>query len=196
MKRTLQAVLSLAFACSFAQESAQLTKLKQQTNAKVTMSNSTANPNFIRFDNADALQLKSAQAKAKADEFLAANYKAFNLNTEKELVFIDEITDNYGLKNVIYRQYFQGVPVYDGNLKFHFNGKNQLSSINGNTISNIKVNTKATVSQAQAGIIARDLVIKQNLTRSQSPLKIGKKQSLDFPEKFGSRWTSSSLPRL
>lgn len=182
MKRTLQVVLSLAFACSFAQESAQLTKLKQQTNAKVTMSNSTANPNFIRFDNADALQLKSAQAKAKADEFLAANYKAFNLNTEKELVFIDEITDNYGLKNVIYRQYFQGIPVYDGNLKFHFNGKNQLSSINGNTISNIKVSTKATVSQAQAGTIARDLVIKQNLTRSQSPLKIGKNNLLIFPK--------------
>lgn len=182
MKRTLQVVLSLAFACTFAQESAQLTKLKQQTNAKVTMSNSTANPNFIRFDNADALQLKSAQAKAKADEFLATHYKAFNLNTEKELVFIDEITDNYGLKNVIYRQYFQGVPVYDGNLKFHFNGKNQLSSINGNTISNIKVSTKATVSQAQAGAIAKDLVIKQNLTRSQSPLKIGKNNLLIFPK--------------
>ena len=101
MKKTLQVVLSLAFACSFAQESAQLTKLKQQTNAKVTMSNSTSNPNFIRFDNADALQLKAAQTKGKADEFLAANYKAFNLNSDQELVFIDEVTDNYGLKNVV-----------------------------------------------------------------------------------------------
>lgn len=182
MKRTLQTVFSLVFACSFAQESAQLTKLKQQTNAKVTMSNSTANPNFIRFENADALQLKSVNAKAKADEFLATHYKAFNLNTEKELVFIDEITDNYGLKNVIYRQYFQGVPVYDGNLKFHFNGKNQLSSINGNTLSNIKVNTKATISQAQAGTMARDFVIKQNLMRSQSPLKIKKNNLLIFPK--------------
>lgn len=182
MKRTLQIVLSLAFASSFAQESAQLTKLKQQTNAKVTMSSSTANPNFFRFENADALQLKSAQTKAKADEFLAINYKAFNLNTEKELVFIDEIIDNYGLKNVIYRQYFQGIPVYDGNLKFHFNGKNQLSSINGNTISNIKVNTKATITPAEAGVIARDLVMKQNLTRSQSPLKTKKNNLLIFPK--------------
>lgn len=182
MKRTLQIVLSLSFVCSFAQESEQLLKLKQQTNAKVTMSSSTSNPNFIRFENADALQLKSTQARAKTDEFLATNYKAFNLNTEKELVFVDEITDNYGLKNVIYRQYHQGIPVYDGNLKFHFNGKNQLSSINGNTISNIKVNTKATVSQSQAGEIAKKLVIQQNLTRSQSPLKIGKNNLLIFPK--------------
>lgn len=182
MKRTLFIALALSYVCGFAQESQALTKLKNQASAKITMSNSTANPNFIRFENAEGLQLRSVQARAKADEFLATNFKAFNLNSEKDLIFIEEITDNYGLKNVIYRQYFNGVPVYDGILKFHFNEKEQLSSLNGNTISNIKVSTTAKVSQAEAGIIAKNLVDQQGLTHSKSPLQIGKNNLLIFPK--------------
>ncbi|KEY18797.1 M4 family metallopeptidase [Kaistella antarctica] len=182
MKRTLLLSLSLAFSSGFAQESKELAKLKFQTNASVTMSKSTSNPNFIRFENPAALQLKSVQAKAKVDEFLAANFKAFNLNSSKDLVFVEEFTDSYGLSNVVYRQYFQGVPVYDGILKFHFNGKGQLSSLNGNTLANIKVNANPTLSQAEAGAIAKNLVIKQGLTRSKNPLGIGKNNLLIFPK--------------
>ena len=182
MKRTLLLVLSLSFVCGFAQESKELAKLKQQTNASITISKSTSNPNFIRFGNAQALQLKSASPQGKANEFLAANFKAFNLISEKDMVFVEEVTDNYGLKNVYYRQYYQGVPVYDGTLKFHFNGKGQLTSLNGNTISNIKVSTKAAVSQAEAGSIAKKMVAQQGITNSTAPLEIRKNNLLIFPK--------------
>ncbi|QOW10588.1 T9SS type A sorting domain-containing protein [Kaistella flava (ex Peng et al. 2021)] len=182
MKRALLSVLTLSFICGFAQESKEMTKLKQQTNAKVTISQSTSNPNFIRFENAAGLQFKSAQSKAKADEFLADHFKVFNLNSEKEMVFVEEFTDNYGLKNVVYRQYFQGVPVYDGILKFHFNEKAQLSSLNGNTISKIKVNTQPTISQTEAATIAKKLVTEQELNLSSAPLEIGKNNLLIFPK--------------
>ena len=182
MKRPLFLALALSYFCSFAQESPELIKLKKQTNAQVTMSSSTSNPNFIRFTNAEGLQLKSSTARAKAAEFLATNFKAFNLKSEKEMVFVEEQTDNYGLKNIIYRQTINGVPVYDGLLKFHFNGKEQLYSINGNTISNIKVFTLPALSQSQAGAIGKDLVNKQNLNHSGSPLEIGKSNLLIFPK--------------
>lgn len=182
MKKTLLIVLALSYVCGFGQESQELTKLKQQSNAKVTVSKSTSNPNFIRFENAEGLQLKSVQAKGKAEEFLKSNFKVFNLKSEKEMVFVEEITDNYGLKNVVYRQYFQGVPVYDGILKFHFNGKQQLSSLNGNVISNIKVSTKATISNAEAAAIAKKLVDGQKINTSKSPLEIGKNNLLIFPK--------------
>lgn len=182
MKRTLLLALSLGFIYGFGQESKELTKLKQQTNAQVSMSNSTANPNFIRFENAAALQLKAPNAKAKVDEFLKANFKTFNLKNTEDLLFAAVETDNYGLENVIYRQVYQGIPVYDGVLKFHFNAKGELSSLNGNTISNIKVNTTPSISSEEAASIAIGLVNEQKITNSNAPLLIGKSNLLIFPK--------------
>ena len=182
MKRTLLFVLALGFVSGFAQESQQLTKLKQQTNAQVTMSNSTSNPNFMRFENASGLQLKAPTAKGKVEEFLTTNFKAFNLNSAQDLVFAAVERDNYGLENVIYRQTYKGLPVYDGLLKFHFNAKGELSSLNGNTISNIKVNSTATISQSEAASIAIGLVNEQKITNSTAPLQTAKNNLLIFPK--------------
>ncbi len=182
MKKTISILFALVFSGVFAQQSKEITRLKKESNAIFTMSKSTSNPNFIRFENSDGLQLKSAQTKAKADEFLAKNFGVFNLKSEKEMVFVEEKTDNYGLKNVIYRQYYQGVPVYDGVLKFHFNGKQQLTSINGNAISNIKVNAKPSISETEAGTIAKNMVQNQGLNRSKTPLLIAKNNLLVFPK--------------
>ncbi|SDE86478.1 M4 family metallopeptidase [Epilithonimonas hungarica] len=182
MKKTLFLAVALASTFGFAQESKELANLKKRTNANVTISKSTSNPNFILFGNSNALQLKSTGAKAKVAEFLAENFKAFDLKSVNDLVFVEESTDNYGLKNVIYIQQHQGVPVYDGVLKFHFNGKEELTSINGNTISNIKVNSTPDISETEAAAIAKGLVSKQNLTSSNVPLEIGKNNLLIFPK--------------
>ena len=182
MKKTLSIALALGYLCGFAQESKQLAKLKKETNANVTISNSTSNPNFILFGNANSLQLKSAGAKAKTAEFLAENFQAFNLKSINDLVFVEETIDNYGLKNVIYRQQYQGVPVYDGVLKFHFNGKEQLASINGNSISNIKVDSTPDISATEAASIAKNLIAKQKLTNNNVPFEIGKNNLVIFPK--------------
>ncbi len=182
MKKTLTLAFALAYLCGFSQESKELAQLRMQTNANVTISNSTFNPNFILFKDPKALQLKAIGAKAKSAEFIAQNFKAFNLKSAKELIFVDETTDNYGLKNVVYMQQHQGVPVYDGVLKFHFNSKEELTSINGNALSNIKVNTSPDISSAEAAAIAKEMVSKQNLTTANTPFKIGKNNLLIFPK--------------
>ncbi|RZM19300.1 MAG: M4 family peptidase, partial [Pedobacter sp.] len=128
------------------------------------------------------LQLKGSGAKAKSAEFLTENYKAFNLKSINDLVFVEEKVDNYGLKNVIYRQQHQGIPVYDGLLKFHFNRKEELSSINGNAISNIKVNVTPDISTSEAENIAKSLVAKQDLNKSNKPLQVAKNNLLIFPK--------------
>ena len=182
MKRILFSVFALSFIGAFGQDSKELTKLKQQGGAEVTVSRSTSNPNFIRFGNAEGLQLKSTSPRSKAAEFLALNFNVFNLRSADDMVFAEETTDNYGLKNVIYRQTFQGIPVYDGLLKFHFNEKGQLSSLNGNTVSAIKVNTQPSITSSEAGNIAKSLVDQQNLNLSKTPLQIGKNNLLVFPK--------------
>ena len=180
MKKTLSFVIILAYACGFAQESKELSRLKNEMKANVTISNSTSNPNFIYFS--QSVKLKSTDAKTKASEFLAENFRAFNLRSANDLVLLDETTDNYGLKNVTYRQQYQGIPVYDGLLKFHFNAKEELSSINGNSISIAKLNTVPDITAAEAEIIARDMVTKQDLNKSNTPLQTAKTNLIIFPK--------------
>lgn len=182
MKKTLTLAFALAYVCGFSQESKELAQLRMQTNANVTISNSTFNPNFIIFKDSKALKLKANGAKAKSAEFIAQNFKAFNLKSPNELIFVDETTDNYGLKNVVYMQQHHGVPVYDGVLKFHFNSKEELTSINGNALSNIKVNTSPDISSEEAATLAKEMVSKQNLTTANIPFKIGKNNLLIFPK--------------
>ena len=180
MKKTLSFAIILAYACGFAQESKELSRLKNEMKANVTISNSTSNPNFIYFS--QSVKLKSTDAKTKASEFLAENFRAFNLRSANDLVLLDETTDNYGLKNVTYRQQYQGIPVYDGLLKFHFNAKEELSSINGNSISIAKLNTVPDITAAEAEIIARDMVTKQDLNKSDTPLQTAKTNLIIFPK--------------
>lgn len=180
MKKTLSFAIILAYACGFAQESKELSRLKNEMKANVTISNSTSNPNFIYFS--QSVTLKSTDTKTKASEFLAENFRAFNLRSANDLVLLDETTDNYGLKNVTYRQQYQGVPVYDGLLKFHFNAKEELSSINGNSISIAKLNTVPDITAAEAEIIARDMVTKQDLNKSNTPLQTAKTNLIIFPK--------------
>ncbi len=180
MKKTLSFAIVLAYACGFAQESKELSRLKNELKANVTISNSTSNPNFIYFS--QSVKLKSSDTRAKASEFLSENFKAFNLRSVNDLVFLEETTDNYGLKNVTYRQQYQGVPVYDGLLKFHFNAKEELSSINGNSISIAKLNTVPDISAADAEIIAKDIVSRQDLNKSNTPLQTAKTNLLIFPK--------------
>ena len=180
MKKTLSFAIILAYACGFAQESKELSRLKNEMKANVTISNSTSNPNFIYFS--QSVKLKSTDAKTKASEFLAENFRAFNLRSANDLVLLDETTDNYGLKNVTYRLQYQGIPVYDGLLKFHFNAKEELSSINGNSISIAKLNTVPNITAAEAEIIARDMVTKQDLNKSNTPLQTAKTNLIIFPK--------------
>ena len=180
MKKTLSFAIILAYACGFAQESKELSRLKNEMKANVTISNSTSNPNFIYFS--QSVTLKSTDAKTKASEFLAENFRAFNLRSANDLVLLDETTDNYGLKNVTYRLQYQGIPVYDGLLKFHFNAKEELSSINGNSISIAKLNTVPDITAAEAEIIARDMVRKQDLNKSNTPLQTAKTNLIIFPK--------------
>ncbi|MDR2205894.1 MAG: M4 family metallopeptidase [Flavobacteriaceae bacterium] len=182
MKKIFTLLLASAYFCGFAQESPELAKLKSETGARVTISKSTQNPNFIRFENPNALNLNSANAKAKADEFLSANFKAFNLKSASDVVFMEERTDNYGFKNEIYMQYYNGIPVFDGVLKFHFNAQEQLTSVNGNVISNIKTSSVPEISQTQAAAIAQSLIAQQGLNHSGIPLEIKKNNLLIFPK--------------
>lgn len=180
MKKNLLLAAALVSSLVYSQESQELSRLRQQ--ATISVSASTSNPDFIRFNNLSPNAFKSIGARAVTAEFIKDNFKAFNLKSANDLVFVEERVDNYGLKNIIYRQQHQGVPVYDGVLKFHFNKKEQLTSVNGNAISNIKVNATPDLSGAEASAIAKNLVSGQNLNQSGTPLETPKIKLVVFPK--------------
>ncbi len=180
MKKNILLAAVLVSSLAYSQESHELSRLRQQ--ATVSVSASTSNPDFIRFNNPSANVFKSSNARGVAEEFIANNFKAFSLKSANDLLFVEEHTDNYGLKNIIYRQQHQGVPVYDGVLKFHFNKEQQLTSVNGNAISNIKVNTKPHISQSDAAAIAKSLVSGQILNQSGTALETPKINLIVFPK--------------
>lgn len=63
----------------------------------------------------------------------------------------DPATDGHHLT---YRQYHQGVPVFGGTVKTHFDSLGALRSINGTTVPNIGLDTTPTVPAEQAALIA------------------------------------------
>lgn len=182
MKKVLSTVLISAFFCGFAQESKDLATLKKQTQAIVTISKSTANPNFIRFSKPEKLALRGGAPQQKAGDFLKDYYAVFNLKSADEMVFTREDKDRNGLTSLTYKQYYKGVPVYDGLLKFHFNASGFLTAVNGNSISNIKVDPTPDLSAEEASHKAIEMVKRQELSASTVPLEAMKTTLLIFPK--------------
>ncbi len=183
MKSKLSLLLAAMYFCGYAQESPNLKQLKTEGSAVVTVKKSTSTPSFMRFQNPKGLALTGKQAKDKAAEFLKKNYKAFNLQSAEDMVYASERVDKNGLKTVIYKQFYKGIPVYDGGLKFHFNQNTDLTAINGFPIQNIKLSPNPVISAAQAAQIAKEKVEEQGKTTfSDAALQTFGSELLVFPK--------------
>ena len=192
MKRKFTFLLAVSYFLGYAQESKTLHDLKIKSDAIVTINQSTANPSFIRFQNPSGLALKSSSARAQASEFVQNHFAALNLKSANDLKFVAEKTDSYGLKQIVFQQEFKGVPLYDGKVKFTFNKNENLSTINGNVITNIKVNATPQLSKEAAGKIAVKLVEAQKPKRSLVPLEVGKNTLYIFPKGLAQRESLTS----
>lgn len=157
MKKNLTTTIFLLLVCiAFGQDqTSKLSQLYQETKASVTLNQSTQVPDFIKFSNTNPMPLPGVSLERKAHTFLEDYKSIFKIdNVNESLSFDKEDTDNYGLKKIIFKQYHQGVPVFDSQLRFHFNGNNNLTAINGNYMPNIKVKSTPSISLLQANAIA------------------------------------------
>src|SRR5690606_7643443 len=71
-----------------------------------------------------------------------------------------------GLKTLTIKQVYNGVPVYDGLLRFHFDRNLALTAVNGNFIPNIKLNPSVQVQEQDARIHALNTVYNQGVNAS------------------------------
>ena len=157
--------------------------LQATTQAIVTLNKNLQTPGFIKFPMRNPYRLEGNTIKAKVNSFLNTYKSIYKISTIDASLKDGEITtDVYGLKHFVLKQYYKGVPVFDAELKFHFNKNEDLNSINGNIISDININHIPSINKNNAGNIALRLLKSQNLNKSGAALKIISNQLYLFPK--------------
>jgi Zn-dependent metalloprotease len=108
------------------------------------------------------LALSGNGLEDKAATFLSLYGEAFgSKDIPLELVPQEVITDRLGRQHLTFRQIRGGVPIFDGQLKFHFDTQGRLTAVNGVFIPNIKVSTTPALSSAQAAQTALTIANQQ-----------------------------------
>jgi len=176
--------LILLSSISYAQKSTvqSLNEFKSNTEATIT-TNSFGTADFVRFSSNKKLSLQGTTTKNKATNFLNQYKSIYGLESiENSLKYNETKVDNYGLEHVIFKQEYNGVPVFDGELRFHFNTNKKLSSVNGNVLPNIQLNPVARLSATEASDLAIAAVNQQNLNYSGADLFVNSSTLYVFPK--------------
>jgi bacillolysin len=181
---TLIAILVSLFTSSFvfAQKIVEVKDMfVKATNAKITSEKGSERVRFIKFPIGNSLVVRGSSLEEKSINFLEENKAVYGLQSVKNSLFFEkEELDSHGLKNVSFKQYYKGVPVFDGGLKFHYNSTGKLNSVNGNVFPFIKLNATPDLSIAKATTIALRIVESQNINRSEKPLQAKNSELLVF----------------
>lgn len=169
-------ILTLLFGFSLKAQNLQksMDEFRKETKAVVTVNNDTGLADFVRFPIGKELTVNGTTLQQKSFNFLQ-NYKAiYNIQSVEQTLNFDKVhTDNYGLKYVVLKQDYKGVPVFDGQLRFHFNANQKLTAINGNYISGIsKFNQVPSITSTQANVTALNIIREQGINGSGQPLQI------------------------
>lgn len=101
------------------------------------------------------VHLSAGTPREKSFAFFREQGKGFGLtNPESELRLAKEQRDGDGGVHLIFDQIYNGVPVFAGILKTHFNPAGDLRSINGVIVPDIKLNFVPSITSEEAAAVA------------------------------------------
>nr|WP_295932176.1 M4 family metallopeptidase [uncultured Dyadobacter sp.] len=174
MKRILLTIfcISLCFQASLAQTGkGDLEAFTSRTGALPTIDEATHALSFLRFPAQRAYAVSGNDVSLKAANFMTDNRGMFGLQAgQDDFRFRSRQTDSYGMEHITLEQTYLGVPVFDGTYKFHFNRNQDLTAVNGNLVTSIKINVVPTLAQHEAETIAIGYVENQLMKNLESPL--------------------------
>ncbi|MGB7925959.1 MAG: M4 family metallopeptidase [Pyrinomonadaceae bacterium] len=158
-------------------------RLKGDTNgaALVTTSRATGAARFVRLASGSGASLINAAgtAKDKSAAFFRAYGSAFGVaDASAELKMESEASDATGGRHLTYRQVYNGVPVFAGVLRTHFDASGALRSVNGNFIPGISLNAAPSRKADEAAAVAVEHVRAtpgdgESGAKSNAPLSAG-----------------------
>ncbi|MEJ6792729.1 MAG: M4 family metallopeptidase [Lacinutrix sp.] len=144
---------------------------QKKTKATVTINKHSNVPEFIKFSSNNPLVLKGNSIAEKTFDFLNLYKTIYTINEVSNSFKLNKIEkDKIGFQRVVLNQEYQDIPVYDGKLLFHFNKQNHLTAINGNYITDIKLNPLPSLPKTEAHLIAIETVDSQYINYSGDSL--------------------------
>ncbi len=158
-----------------------ITKFTNSTDATVTYSSTSDRIEFIKFQNSKPYIAKGDTNTDKSLNFISESDLFGNLN-RNDFSLEKSQTDTHGQTHITLRQNHNGIPVFDGLLRFHFDAQNNITGINGNYFENIKVSSTPNISEQHASTIALVTISNQNLNRSGMELFIHKNELVIYPK--------------
>lgn len=176
----------------------QIDNFKNITGAELSYNRATGQPNFIKMPRNRSTTLPGSTLHEKSMNFLKVSGEIFNIsNAHEKMSVVKQTTDFIGFRHLTYQQIHEGVPIFDGKLIFHYDKNQNLSTINGFTLGNIKVSSTPSISKEGAEEIAMKAVMAEpqhhnhshgqnthnthhNHQRSSAPLKVVASQMYFF----------------
>ncbi|PSL23610.1 M4 family metallopeptidase [Dyadobacter jiangsuensis] len=153
----------------------ELNAFTSRTGARPTVDQATNALSFLRFPSQRAYPVAGNDVSQKAAGFITGNRAMLGMQrSDDDFRFRAQHTDAFGFQHVTLEQTYQGVPVFDGTYKFHFNKNLDLTAVNGNLITNIKVNVIPELAQHEAEAIAVAFVEDQLMKKTATPLRAEK----------------------
>jgi len=139
---------------------------------QVNKSPVTGVANFVRL--AENANLATVQREGNAPEAQAASFfrsygAVFGIrDANAELRLVKTQTDGTGAKHLVYQQVYQGVEIFAGQLRVHFNKGGRLTAVNGAFVPNLNLNTTPRLSAQEAANAAVQMVLNQKQLRDVS----------------------------
>ncbi len=135
--------------------------------ANISISLATGAARFVRLSTAQANRLAaqlgtSASVEEQATAFFKAYGSIFGISdAATELNLVSTTTDDLGATHLAYQQVYQGVPIFAGLVRVHFNPNKQIIAVNGTFIPHISLDSNPSLSEEKAAAIAVDSVAAQ-----------------------------------
>ncbi len=130
-------------------------------NAKVSVHDATGAVSFVRLTpgNAVGLQRQSARVaggddarRGRSTEFLNNYGSIFGLaNAATDLKEVRMTKDRQGRTHIIYQQVYDGLPVFGGELRSHFDASDELVAVNGTIVPDLLVDSIPRRTAEEAG---------------------------------------------
>jgi len=161
-------LVSGAHAATPALDSRTTQELSEAIDAPVSISHSRATGavSFLRVVSGSSANLAPTEGSLdqRARSFLSAQASLFGIgDVNAELVLKDLVTEPSGQNHMTYEQHYQGVPVFAGLLKAHFDQAGKLYAVNGNFVPEIDLDVSARISADSASRRAIEDVRVRNL---------------------------------
>jgi cysteine-rich repeat protein len=140
-----------------AQAAAERLALATGGRSQVSFDNGTGTARFVRLPDGAGLQPagKSPSAEAQAQSFFAQYGDLFGItDAPHQLRLDDQRSDEQGRLRLTYRQEHEGLPVFAGLLRAHFDAQGRLTVVNGLFVPDIGVPTTPEVSAQEASRLA------------------------------------------